>query len=135
MLSYKEFMAGKKGYSHSAQEFGAYAIITSLAGWLVSPILAVILMGLIVLFAEKVKLPMMSDIYWFNREIQQSINMGRRPSPADFDQKTILQSDFWTADAVDDVKFPRKTRNLFRILALIYSWIIFSITGFYGLVF
>ena len=92
---YKKFLAGEKGHSHAAQEFGIWAPSVGLSAWFVSPWLASVIVVVLFLTADK---------YWFKREQRQARNMGRGDTWDDF-----------IPDAKDDVLFPRKMRIVWLI--------------------
>lgn len=131
MFNYKGkgFWGGEKGHVHGLQEFGFYALACLLA-YLLSPVFGLIIGLMISLKADK---------YWINREIEQSqvmVATGRRASALASDLDGNVPSKptgFWTQDAIDDVKFPRKLRPYIGFatgLVLVY---IYTQTGFTGL--
>lgn len=133
---FQRFIAGEKGHSHAAEEFGSFAVASSLLGWLVSPLANVVLIFVVFLTHKKMTvLPFVGDKYWIDREIKQSkamVSKGRRnpPSdPADLERMPAAPTDFWTLDARADVLFPRKLRVVWYILALAYSVFIFFRMG------
>lgn len=123
-MTFKDFIAGKKGWSHAAVEFGVWAVLIGFCGWLISPVAAILAM--IILFYG-------FQFYWFKREINQSLAMGREPSYDDLKSVPDFPTRFWTADAIEDVKTPKKMRWVWVILSLIYIGWLFQSMGVKGL--
>ena len=111
MITFKQFMDGKGGWSHVAQEFGVWAVLVGFVGWLVSPIAGLVTAVVCYLFFRK---------YWFKREIKQSYAMGRTPSKEDLIDVPAKPTSFWTADAIEDTDRPWKFRYLWLVLSLVY---------------
>lgn len=130
MSKLKDFLEGKKGHSHGAQEFGALSVYSSLLGWLVSPVANVVLVALVLAMHEKIKIPLVGDKYWITREVKQSKAMGRAPSGSDETSVPKIPNAFWTKDAIADVSFPRKIRPVLLAGVLAYSWFIYIRMGF-----
>lgn len=132
---YKRFINGDKGHSHAALEFGVYAVITSLTGWLLSPALSVGVSIVLYRYGDKLPLPYIGDKYWTDREIAQSRKMKRNPTKLDLLGVPLAPSNFWRPDAIDDVMFPRKMRNKWMIGGVAYSLLMLPIVGILGVLF
>ena len=117
------FLNGDNGWSHAAQEFGLWAALIGFSGWLVSPLLAIVFVFLLLKFM---------DDHWRKREVEQSLNKGRRGDAFDMSNVPSAPTNFWTADAIADVMFPRKMRKVWLILSLLYIAWTFSKFGFVG---
>jgi len=74
----------------------------------------------------------MTDKFWREREVKQSLNMGRKPGRRDAVHVPDAPNGFWTADAIADVKFPRKWRLPFLIIGVIGAALITLKIGFTG---
>ena len=123
MITFREFMDGKGGWSHVAQEFAVWAVLVGLCGWLISPLAGWIL---------AVNCYVVFRVYWFQREIMQSLAMGRVPSKEDLIAVPVKPTSFWTADAIADVDRPWEFRYLWFLLSLSYlTWLYFDM-GFVG---
>ena len=131
----KKFLNGDKGWAHSAQEFGVYAVLSSISGWLLSPILSTLVCIVLFYFRNKLKIPFIGGKYWMDREIKQSKAMGRNPTDKDLLRVPQTENRFWKLDAIEDVLFPRKMRKYWLISGIIYSFGMFFVVGFAGLLF
>lgn len=128
-MTFKDFMAGKKGWAHSAQEFGTWAFLIGFSGWLISPFFAVLIVLILTWQFPK---------YWEKRELKQSLSMveqGRRNPPTKKDLEGIPKepTDFWKQDAIDDVEHPNKCRIAFIIASFAYIGWLINTMGFFGI--
>jgi hypothetical protein len=135
---FAKFKNGDHGWSHAAQEFGVYAVASSLAGWLISPAIAAVIIGL--LAGGAIKFKWVGDDFWLQREVDQSMAMikkgaNRTHTPDDLIRVPDEPNSFWTPDGSDDVLFPRKMRKFIIIAGFVYCVLQFSIVGFLGLLF
>jgi len=119
----KRFLNGDWGWSHATQEFGVWAVLIGFVGWKISPIFALLIIVILLKFADE---------YWRKREVQQSLDMGRRGDALDMSEVPKYPTKFWTKDAIADVMFPRKMRKVWLVLSLSYLVWMFSQVGLLG---